>query len=311
MKPIVRIGTRGSQLALAQSRLVADALQRQHPDRHFELTVIRTTGDRFAETPLATLGGKGVFVKEIEEALLAGTIDGAIHSMKDVPSYLPSGLRIAAVPRRESPVDLLLTPHADRLEALPEGARVGTGSLRRMALLRALRPDLTVIPLRGNVDTRLRRLDNGELDAIVLAAAGLHRLGVQRADAVSLDPDEFIPAVGQGALALETRDDESAAVFETLNDPTTAAAVMAERAFLATVGGSCRTPLGAWARPLQENRLRLQAMIASPDGREVLRAERQVPERESEEAGRDLARELLARGGDRILAELAESGAPT
>ena len=309
MKRILRIGTRGSKLALAQSRWVQACLQEHHPDLTIEMVVIKTTGDRFVDQPLSQLGGKGVFVKEIEEAMLAGSIDCAVHSMKDVPSELAPGLVIAATPRREDPCDLLIARDGVRFADLPGGARIGTSSLRRMALLRALRSDLEVHSLRGNVDTRLGKLDRGELDAIVLAAAGLRRLGIERSEAEAFDPEAFVPAIGQGVLALESRADATVAVLAVLDDAATRVTVTAERAFLRRVGGSCRTPLAAYATR-EGTAILLRALIADPDGTRVLRGERVGPATDAVPLGEGLADELLGRGGAEILRALdAQSGA--
>ncbi|MCK6556720.1 hydroxymethylbilane synthase [Candidatus Binatia bacterium] len=296
----VRIGTRGSALALAQATWLRDALAERRPDRGAALVVIKTSGDRFVDRPLGDIGGKGLFVKEIDEALSAGTVDCAVHSMKDLPASLAPGLHLAAVPRRVDARDLLLTRHGGPLAALPPGARIGTSSLRRAALLLHLRPDIAIVPLRGNVDTRLRKLAAGEFDAIVLAAAGLHRLGLTPPAATPLDPTVFVPAVGQGALALETRDDGSADLLAWLDDPMTRVAVSAERAFMATVGGSCHTPLAAHAT-VRAGDLHLQAFVASPDGSRLLRGERAGPLARATPLGHELANDLLDRGAADIL----------
>jgi hydroxymethylbilane synthase len=302
----LRIGTRGSQLALAQSRWVQAALQRHDPDLAVELVTIKTAGDRFLDTPLSTLGGKGLFVAEIEEALAARHIDCAVHSLKDVPNELAPGLVIAAIPRREDPRDVVISRTRVALRDLPQGARLGTSSLRRGALIRAQRHNLTVVALRGNVDTRLRKLDAGELDAIVLAAAGLHRLGIKRDDVEFLDPEEFVPAIGQGALAIESRDDVSSMLQTALEDAHTRVTVTAERAFLARVGGSCHTPLAAYAT-LSEGHVHLRGVIASPDGSHVVRGSRQSVAGSAVDAARDLADDLLSRGGRTILDALREA----
>jgi len=302
----LRIGTRGSPLALAQSRWVQAALQVNHPALQVEVVTIKTAGDRFVDQPLSRLGGKGLFVKEIEDALVAGHVDCAVHSMKDVPIDLASGLVIAATPAREDPRDVLLGRAATTLHDLPSAARLGTSSLRRMALVRAARPDVEVIPLRGNVDTRLRKLDAGQVDAIVVAAAGLRRLGIERADAAPLDPDTFIPAIGQGVLAIESRDDAVRTLCTPLDRTDTRVAVEAERAFLWRVGGSCRTPLAAHA-VVAGGSVTLRALIASPDGTRVLRGERIGAVADAARLGEELAAELLARGGAAILAALHET----
>ena len=306
MRQTLRIGTRGSQLALTQSRWVQARLQGQYPDLSVELVTIRTTGDRFLDAPLSTIGGKGVFVKEIEDALTAGRIDCAVHSMKDVPTELAPGLVIAAIPPREVVHDALIGRTRVALRDLPRGARVGTSSLRRMALLRAQRRDLEIVALRGNVDTRLRKLTAGELDAVVLAAAGLRRLGITCPGAEALDPEDFIPAIGQGALAVETRDDATRALLAALDDAETRLAVSAERAFLARVGGSCRTPLAAYAT-VEVGHLNLRALIAHPDGTEVVRGRKAGAADSAPDLGYELADELLDRGGRRILNGLDEA----
>ena len=303
MRRSIRIGTRGSQLALAQSRWVQACVQRHHPQLEVTLVTITTSGDRFVEQPLSAIGGKGLFVKEIEEALRADTIDCAVHSMKDVPGEVAPGLTIAAVPAREDPRDVLISHDGVQLEALPRGAHVGTSSLRRAALTRAARSDLEVGDLRGNVDTRLRKLAHGDFDAIVLAYAGLRRLGLQPSGMVFLDPRHFVPAIGQGALAIETRVDDTAELVAPLDDTATRLAVTAERAFLTRAGGSCRTPLAAYAT-VYHNTLEMRALIASPDGRQVVRGERRSPATAALALGTQLAEELLARGGAEILQAL-------
>ncbi len=301
----LRIGTRGSKLAVAQSQWVQTWL-RQHRNVAVELVTIRTTGDRFAEQPVSHIGGKGVFVKEIEDALLAGSIDCAVHSMKDVPSELAPGLIIAAVPAREDPRDVLISAADADLPQLPRGARVGTSSLRRAAQLRAARADLDVRDLRGNVDTRLRKLGAGEFDALVLAAAGLRRLGIRPPGTQILAPEIFIPAIGQGALAIESRQDEVADLFAPLDDTRTHVAVTAERAFLRRTGGTCHTPLAAHAT-VESDTVELRAMIASPDGTRVVRGTRTGPASSAAKLATDLADELLGRGGAAILQALETS----
>ena len=300
MSQTLRIGTRGSQLALTQSHWVQAALQRQYPDLAVELLTIKTTGDRFLDAPLSTIGGKGVFVKEIEDALTSGHVDCAVHSMKDVPTELAPGLVIAAIPPREDARDTLISRARVALQDLPHGARLGTSSLRRMALVRSRRHDLDVVALRGNVDTRLRKLDLGEIDAVVLAAAGLRRLGIARTDVTFLDPQEFVPAIGQGALAIESRDDATVALLAGLDDSDTRIAVNAERAFLARVGGSCRTPLAAHAT-VSLGQVYLRALIANPDGTQVVRGTQAGAASSATDLGRELADELLGRGGRGIL----------
>lgn len=298
-----RIGTRGSRLALAQAGWVQERFRAAGVgDAH--LVVIRTSGDRIVDRPLYAVGGKGLFVKEIEEALLANDIDCAVHSMKDVPAELAPGLVIAAVPEREDARDVLVARVAGGLPTLPHGGRVGTSSLRRTALLRGLRPDLTIEIMRGNVDTRLRKLDGGEVDAILLARAGLRRLGLEPPHAADLSPEEFVPAIGQGALALETRATDAALLGALQHEPTRRA-VDAERAFLLGVGGSCVTPLAAHA-VVTDATIFLRALIAHPDGSRVVRGERRGPAAGATQFGRELAIELLRDGGQAILDSLPE-----
>ena len=298
----VRIGTRGSQLALRQAEEVAAGLRRAWPRIEVELVPIRTSGDRLATAHLAEVGGKGLFVQEIDEALREGRVDLAVHSLKDLPGERPRDLVLAAFPRREDPRDVLVGATPTSMDALPAGARVGTSSLRRSVQLLARRPDVAAMPIRGNVDTRLRKLRQGEYDALVLAAAGLRRLGLLDATATLLEPDEMLPAVGQGTLGVETRadDGEILALAEPLTDGETRTATLAERAFLEAVGGTCTTPLAAYARRAG-NRLRLDAFVATPDGARVMR-DGEVGDPEAPEAlGRRLAARLLAAGAETII----------
>ncbi len=265
------IGTRGSKLALAQTGWVADALRAAHPGLAIETRVIGTRGDatQAANVPLSSFGEKGIFAKELETALLAGEIDLAVHSMKDLEHTLPDGLVIAAVPPREDPRDALI---GSTLDALPPGARVGTGSVRRRALLLSRRPDLTILEIRGNIDTRLRKWREGQYDAICLAVAGLNRLGLQENIAEILDPDWFTPDPGQGALAIETRNNSEAyELVKAISDETAEITTQAERAFLRHVGGSCKTPVGALAVKTTSHAIKIHVMAASPDGQTVLR----------------------------------------
>jgi hydroxymethylbilane synthase len=295
---VIRVGTRQSALALAQAGLIAEGLHA----RGFavELVAMRTQGDRLAEASLALLGGKGLFVRELEQALLRGTIDVAVHSLKDLPAALPAGLCLGAFPPRDDPRDVLVTRTGGSLHDLVSGSVVGTSSPRRRALVLAARPDLIVEPLRGNVDTRLAKLERGACDAIILAAAGLRRLGVAPRAAVPLALDDFIPAVGQGILAAEVRDDDAAilASLAVLDDPETRACAEAERAFLARLGASCASPLAAHAMVIGAERrtLRLNALIASEDGRDVLRAHADGGIERAGALGGELADAMLARG---------------
>ncbi|WP_449221756.1 hydroxymethylbilane synthase [Tistrella mobilis] len=274
--PLLRIGTRGSPLALAQANEVRGRLAALDPALAaagaVEIVIIRTTGDQVQDRTLVELGGKGLFTKEIEEALITGAIDLAVHSMKDMPTELPEGLAITALLPREDPRDAFLSLKARSLDDLPAGAVIGTASLRRQAQLLAARPDLTVVPLRGNVQTRLSRLREGRIDATLLAMAGLNRLQLTEVDRSPIDPAVMLPAVAQGAIGVETRsgDDRTNAWVGALDDGETALAVIAERALLAVLDGSCRTPIAALARRDPAGRLALTGRVASPDGRTLL-----------------------------------------
>ncbi|HTP89020.1 MAG TPA: hydroxymethylbilane synthase [Candidatus Acidoferrales bacterium] len=290
------IASRGSQLALWQARWVSARLaELGHQCR---IDIIKTTGDKITDVPLAKVGTKGLFTKEIEEALLDGRADLAVHSLKDLPTELPAGLALAAVPEREDPRDAVL---GRKLADLPTGAKVGTSSLRRAAQLRKLRPDLAIESVRGNLDTRIRKLDEGQYDAIVLAAAGLKRLGWADRIAEILDADRMCSAVGQGALAIETQ--ASGAGFEAcraLDHTATRAAVLAERGVLGALGGGCQVPIGAYAT-VADGRVRVQAIVASPDGEELIRGEDEGPAADATAIGGRLGAELLRQGAARIL----------
>ncbi len=298
----LRIGTRGSKLALTQSEWVKGKIEAQHPDVKVELVRVRTTGDKILDAPLSKIGGKGLFVKEIEEALVNERIDLAVHSMKDVPAALPEGLILTTFPEREDPRDAFVSTKYDRLEQLPQGARVGTGSLRRSAQLLHIRPDLELVPVRGNVDTRLRKLEGGEYEAIILAASGLRRLGLKDRISQALGVEQIIPAIGQGALGLEVRrdDEETIGRIAFLNHRETQITVKAERAFLTELGGGCQVPLAAFCRT-ENGQLCLEGMVAELDGSKVLRDQMRGEESEAEEMGIALARRLLAAGADEIL----------
>jgi hydroxymethylbilane synthase len=307
MKQNLRIGTRGSQLALWQARWVRQRILQQWPGVNAELVTIKTTGDKITNAPLAKIGGKGLFVKEIEEALLDQQIDMAVHSMKDMPAELPPGLTIGAIPPRENPLDALITRTCSRLEDLPPKARVGTGSLRRAAQLLNLRPDIVIEPLRGNIDTRLKKLDAQALDAIVLAAAGLIRLGLSERITCFLDPDIMLPAVGQGALCIENRMDDHglSAVLEALNDPVSNTAVTAERAFLDRLEGGCQVPIAGYAR-FDGDRLGMTGLIAELDGSGLIKASMQDSPQQAAALGRRLADALLAQGAGDIMKRLQQ-----
>jgi hydroxymethylbilane synthase len=296
----LRIGTRGSPLALAQAHMVREALAAAHSrdPAGIEIVTIRTSGDRIQDRPLAESGGKGLFTKEIEEALLSGDIDLAVHSAKDLTTLLPAGLTIAACLRREDARDAFISRKANSLATLAKGATLGTASLRREAQVRRLRPDLNIVPLRGNVETRLRKLDEGAMDATILALAGLKRL--QRADAVTaiLEPRDFLPAAGQGAIAIEVRetDDVTREALAGINHPTTLTALACERAFLAVLDGSCRTPIGGHA-VVENDRLQFRGMIIRPDGGEAHETSRDGHVRDAAALGADAGSELKANGG--------------
>jgi hydroxymethylbilane synthase len=300
------IGTRSSKLALWQAEYIADCLQKQYPDLVVELKHIATTGDKILDTPLAKIGGKGLFTKELETEMLAGDIDIAVHSLKDMPTQIPEGLTLAVITERFDPGDCLVSNIYGSLAKLPQGARVGTSSLRRKAQLLHARPDLTILDLRGNVNTRLRKLDDGEYDAIILAAAGLKRLGFGDRIKETIDPALCLPAVGQGALAIEARadDEEILELIKFLQDDATRQSAAAERAFLAAVEGGCQVPVGVYARKQANGSLQVTAVIASVDGKTLLRDELIGDASEADELGRKLAKKLLAAGGLAIMQDI-------
>jgi hydroxymethylbilane synthase len=296
------LGTRGSKLALRQSEWVRTRLQEISPEVSVSLKRIQTSGDKILDVALATIGGKGLFVKEIEEALLRGEIDLAVHSMKDVPTMLPDGLAILCVPVREDPRDVLIARNGHAFSQLPAGAQIGTSSLRRQAQLLHSRPDLKIEMLRGNLDTRLRKLREGQFDAIVLAAAGLKRLEWTENTTEYLPMEVCLPAIGQGALGIEGRCDDLFVreLVAPLNHPPSQTAVLAERALLHRLEGGCQVPVAAYAT-LRGDTLVLDGLIASIDGRDLIRDVVQGPPSEPERLGVRLAEQLLARGGDKIL----------
>ncbi len=299
------VGTRGSPLALWQAKWVQQQLREIAPQLSVEVQRIKTSGDKILDVPLAKIGGKGLFVKEIEEALLRGEIDLAVHSMKDVPTALPDGLGILCIPPRENPQDVLVSRRGQTLEQLPTGARIGTSSLRRQAQLLRRRPDFHISMLRGNLDTRLRKVREGEFDAIVLAAAGLRRMGWVDQVTEYLAPEVSLPAIGQGALAIEGRTSDSFVrdLLQPLDDPPTRTAVTAERALLDRLEGGCQVPIGAHAT-ITGDRLALDALIASVDGRRVVRDRIEGPVSDARDLGLHLAERLLSQGGDEILKEI-------
>jgi hydroxymethylbilane synthase len=305
----VRIGTRGSALARWQSGWVADQLRALHPGLEVELVEIKTQGDRDRNSPLSAIGGAGLFTKEIQRALVEGAVEIAVHSLKDLPTAGPSGLTLGAVPPREEVADALIAPIYRTLDALPQGASVGTGSLRRRAMLLHARPDLNVVGIRGNVDTRLNKALSGELDAVVLAEAGLRRLGLERHVTDRLAAPAFLPAVGQGALGIECRIDDARtlALLAPLDDHETHRAVIAERRLLAELEGGCMIPLAALARDSDDDLLSLDAAVYSPDGQEKIAASDTGPRHDPEELGRKVAELLRARGAERVL-KMVRSG---
>ncbi len=305
MKATIKIGTRASLLAVTQSTWVKNQIEAQYPQTSVELVKITTKGDKILDVPLAKVGGKGLFVKEIEDALLAEQVDLAVHSMKDVPTDLPDGLHVAIVPAREIPQDAFVSVHYKTVDELPQGATIGTSSLRRKAQLAALRPDLNIEDLRGNLDTRLRKLDEGQYDAIILAGAGLNRLGMQERITSLFSPEQMLPAIGQGSLGLELRksDTELLEGMQFLHDQKTAVTVAAERAFLLRLEGGCQVPIGAHATKEGED-VTLTGLIASVDGTQILRETQTAPLEQAEELGKALAETLLGRGGKTILDEV-------
>jgi hydroxymethylbilane synthase len=310
LMPTLRIGSRGSQLALWQANHIASLLGARGHEVHIE--IIHTTGDKITDVALSQVGtkggvGKGIFTKEIEEALAAGQVDLAVHSLKDLPTELPAGFEIAAIPAREDARDVFCSRDYSRIEDLPSGARVGTSSLRRQAQLNGIRPDLDIHPLRGNVDTRLRKLQEGQYAAIILAAAGLKRLGLSTLSRQIIPADIMCPAAGQGALAIEIRQDDTTTRqhLEFLNDACARAATTCERALLSALGGGCQVPIGAFAE-MRNGALRLESIVADPDGSTLLRDTREGDD--PEKLGAAAAASLLSRGADEILAAVYGRG---
>ncbi len=299
----IRIGTRGSHLARWQAEWVASALRERSPGLDVVLVEIKTRGDRDRNSPLAAIGGTGLFTKEIQRALADGAVDVAVHSLKDLPTQGPEGLVLGATPEREDVADALIAPEHRRLESLPAGAKVGTGSLRRRAQLLRARPDLEVSTVRGNVETRLNLALDGKLDAVVLAWAGLHRLGLSGHVTERLEPPTFLPAVGQGALGIECRadDEPTRALLALLDDPATRAAVVAERRVLAELEGGCMVPLAAWGRIGGDGRLLLDASVLQSDGREVVSAASVGDPADPDGLGRRVAEALRDGGAVAIL----------
>ena len=301
----IKIGTRGSKLALWQANWIKTELNKNTPTFSIEIVVIKTKGDKILDVPLAKVGGKGLFVKEIEDALLDGRIDIAVHSMKDMPADLPEGLCIGPVPKRENPADVLISKNGFLLSELEPQARIGTSSLRRASQIKHAKPDFIILPLRGNLDTRIKKLETGDLDAIVLAAAGVKRLNLERRITEYLDYDIMLPAVGQGALCIEIRkhDLEIEKIVSNLNHPETRAVIMGERAFLRTLGGSCQVPVAAYGE-INKNSFTLRGLVADIDGKIIIKENITGPENSSESLGIELAQRLLSMGADKILEKL-------
>lgn len=302
---IVRIATRKSPLAMWQAEFVRDALLSLHPNLQIELVKMSTQGDKILDTPLAKVGGKGLFVKELEQGMLAGDADIAVHSMKDVPVEFPEGLHLPVVCKREDPRDAFVSNNYQSIDDLPQGAKVGTSSLRRECQLRTYRSDLEVLPLRGNVNTRLAKLDAGNYDAIILATAGLKRLGFDDRIKSRLTPEQSLPAIGQGAVGIETRvnDDEINALIAPLRCPETWIVVSAERAMNKRLAGGCQVPIAGFAL-LEEGEIWMRGLVGRPDGSEMLRAEVKGKAEDAEALGIALAEDLLAQGAEKILADV-------
>ena len=305
----LRIGTRGSKLALVQSGWIKDRIETRYPGLVVSLVQIKTRGDKILDSPLSNIGGKGLFVKEIEEALLRQEVDLAVHSMKDMPADMPEGLDLFVFPEREDPGDAMVSMDRRPLMELPGGSAIGTGSLRRTAQLLHMRSDLRIVPMRGNVDTRLRKLEEGNLHAIVLAAAGLKRLGFSDRISHILPHNELLPAIGQGSLGLEQRQDDDRVrdILAFLNHEETEVTVRAERAFLKTLGGGCQVPVAGHGRLEGEN-LTLDGLVAEPDGSTLIRDQASGSMGRPEEIGISLAEKLLSSGADSILARIYGKG---
>ena len=301
----IRIATRKSPLALWQAEEVSRLLKKFHPDIEVELVAMTTQGDKILDTPLAKIGGKGLFVKELEVGMLEGTADIAVHSMKDVPMAFPEGLHLAVVLEREDPTDAFVSNTYQHFADLPLNARIGTCSLRRQTQLKELRPDIEILDLRGNVNTRLSKLDNGDYDAIILASAGLKRLGFSERITESISTDQSLPAIGQGAIGIECRRDDAAinALLVPLNHSETALRVKAERAQNNRLNGGCQIPIGGFAELLGD-RIRLRGLIGFPDGSKIFRCEKEAAWDDAEALGIAVAEDLLAQGGDKVLSEL-------
>jgi hydroxymethylbilane synthase len=309
MADTIKIGTRGSRLALWQAEWVKSRLEASCPERVVELVIIKTKGDKILDVPLAKVGGKGLFVKEIEDCLLDGRVDLAVHSMKDMPAEIPAGLCIGPIPEREDPRDVLISRGEKLFAGLTAGARIGTSSLRRAAQLKHWRQDITIVPLRGNLDTRLKKLhsETENLDAIILAAAGVKRLGLEDRISEYLEADIMLPAVAQGALCIEMRDNDAqiASAVECLDHPDTRTVVMGERAFLNRLGGSCQVPIAGFG-VISNDVFSLSGLVAGLEGSPVIRNSISGSLSTAVESGIALAEDLISRGADKILDTLTE-----
>ncbi|MEE9495622.1 MAG: hydroxymethylbilane synthase [Desulfobacterales bacterium] len=301
----IKIGTRGSKLALWQANWVKSVLGKKFPSTLVELIIIKTQGDKILDVPLAKVGGKGLFVKEIEQALLTRRIDIAVHSMKDIPAGIPEGLCIGAIPERENPVDVFISRNGAGFNELAAGSVIGTSSLRRGAQLRHARPDIVIQPIRGNLDTRLKKLESENFDALVLAAAGVKRLNLEHKITEYLDPGIMLPAIGQGALCIEIRKDDSTVgpLVASLDHASTRAVVAGERSFLNRLEGGCQVPIAGHGR-ISEKQFAITGLVAEVDGSRVIKGEKSGPLDSAETIGIDLAEELLAGGADKILEKL-------
>jgi hydroxymethylbilane synthase len=298
----IKIGTRGSKLALTQANLVADRIKKEQPDANIEIVVIKTSGDIMQDISLLQIGGKGVFVKEIEDALLAGTIDLAVHSIKDMPTEIPAGLEVAAILQREDARDILVSRGNRKIEQMRKGARIGTSSQRRASQLLATMPDLSIISLRGNLDTRLKKIETDNLDGVILAAAGMKRTGMAERITQYLPIEMMLPAVGQGALGLEIRaaDIKLKNFLGEINHQATFLEVTAERSFLRALGGGCQLPIAALGK-LEGDKLTLEGLVAAPQGTSIIREKMQSSASAAEELGKKLAEIILERGGKKLL----------
>lgn len=299
------VGSRGSRLALIQSELVISELKKHYPQIDFKIKKIKTIGDKILDKTLNKIGGKGLFVKEIETALLKGEIDMAVHSMKDVPSEFPKGLQISAITKRKDVRDILITKEGNSFNELKQGAKIGTSSLRREAQLRGLRKDLNIVPIRGNVETRINKIKEMDLDGVILAAAGLIRLGLEDRISESFSPYDIVPAVGQGALGIETREDDSfiREMVSKINDDSTSLAVKGERRFMTILNGGCHVPVGGFAY-IEDDKLKMVGMVSSIDGQRIIKAYGEDEVQNYGELGSKIAEEVLSRGGREILQEL-------